>query len=135
MGLGKWATGIDKVLDVIGSVDTILGTAAGAATVAVGFKSSVCAKDAAVALIGTDIFTPIQDLTPTLLDFASSFKEMIVSMLDALLSDVWETTQGVLQKVVDDSQGIVAALNPLQPLRKFYQLDHFALISSCAHNF
>jgi len=116
---GKWANAMEKLLPIIGSVGIVVGTAAGAAALAADITQSTCARDMSKALIGSDIFTPIEAVVPALLAFARSFKDAIFSLSDALVSDVWKTTQGLLENIVEDSKGIIAALNPLEPLSEF----------------
>ena len=73
-GSGKWESGIEKVLAIIESVDTVLGSAASGAKLTADIVSSTCARDASVSLIGVDIFRPIEDAAPFLLTFARNFK-------------------------------------------------------------
>ena len=117
---GHWEKGIGKLLIVLESIDLIMGSSSGAARFVADITQSVCAREASTALIGTDIFKPIEDAAPTLLSFARNFKESLFSLSKALLSEAWKQINDTLQKIVYDSKGVVDALNPLKPLGESY---------------
>ena len=114
---------MEKLIPIIESVGIAMVSAAGATSFAAEFAESTCAKQASKALIGTDIFKHIEDVAPIFLVFAKSFKDAIFSLSEALVSNVWETTQQTLESIVETSTGIAAALNPLEPLRECQRIN------------
>lgn len=113
---GHWESGLVKLLVVFESIDIMMDASSGAARFAADITQSVCAKDAAVKLIGTDIFKSIEDAAPTFLSFAREFKKALFSLSDALLSDAWKTIKNTLESIVNESRALFATLSPLEDL-------------------